>query len=173
MYNFTTYAMQLNELHEDQKSKVSHFPLLEKWRESSTVYSSVKMAGKYCNSCTVYSRPSSGREKSANRSNVCSRVYQNDGKNRPTGLLSAHEFIKLAGKISQSFASSSIKILEKISSWSDNMTRKICQIGCFFLASRNGGKNPPTGLLFGHAGLLKRVVTLSDYFITACVQLNG
>lgn len=84
MYNFTTYAMQLNELHEDQKSKVSHFPLLEKWRESSTVYSSVKMAGKYCNSCTVYSRPSSGREKSANRSNVCSRVYQNDGKNRFT-----------------------------------------------------------------------------------------
>ena len=30
MYNFTTYAMQLNELHEDQKSKVRHFLLFRK-----------------------------------------------------------------------------------------------------------------------------------------------
>lgn len=102
MYNFTTYAMQLNELHEDQKSKVSHFPLLEKWREryasyvslcwlikwrekyskSPTVYSSVKMAGKYCNSCTVYSPVKWQR-------------------NRLTGLLSAHASIKMTEKIGQ------------------------------------------------------------------------
>lgn len=108
--------MQLNELHEDQKSTVWHLLVFRKMagKTSQLLYSMLahQNGGKNTVTASLSCRPSNG------------------GKNRTSGLLSALASIKTAENICQwPLVCSSIKMMEKIPKWSNNPTgRKICQM---------------------------------------------